>query len=105
MPRADWLQVGERITNPYMRCRDEQDCGVVRVWPAPNINRQLAKVIAAYLDVQKDLASDRFEASAISAPQVSREAWAATIRPLPSVRKRSRFSQKTSRPPAVSSRA
>ncbi len=67
MVKADWIQVGDNVANPYTG-QEMSDCGQVRQkLPAPPPESPLADFVNSYLQVQKSLNQDKLDAGALSA--------------------------------------
>lgn len=65
MKKADWLQAGEELANPYFGT-SMSTCGEVkRKLPPPDAASPLAPVASAYLVVQRELNADKLDAEAI----------------------------------------
>ena len=67
MAKADWLQVGDAVTNPYLG-QQMSDCGEVRAKvPAPVAGSALAPFVTAYLDTERAMNADKLDTSAVAA--------------------------------------
>ena len=67
MAKADWLQIGDAVTNPYLG-QQMSDCGEVRAKvPAPAAGSALATFVTAYLDIERAMNADKLNASAVAA--------------------------------------
>ena len=67
MVKADWLQIGDTVNNPYMGPK-MSDCGEVRrKVPAPPANSPLASFAKAYLDVERGMDADKLDTAAVAA--------------------------------------
>jgi Cu(I)/Ag(I) efflux system membrane fusion protein/cobalt-zinc-cadmium efflux system membrane fusion protein len=65
MVKANWLQVGDAIANPYMG-QQMSTCGTVqRKVSVPSSDDALTSLVHFYLDVGKALNADRFDAAAL----------------------------------------
>ena len=74
MVKADWLQQGDAIVNPYMGT-EMLTCGdVTRKVAAPPEGSPSARVLTAYLQVNKNLAADKLDASAVDSLKASVDA-------------------------------
>jgi hypothetical protein len=66
MVKADWVQVGRQVANPYFGHK-MSDCGEVRKeFQTPPAGSSLAEFVSAYLDVQKHLNDDTLDQSALA---------------------------------------
>ena len=65
MAKANWLQPGDAIANPYLG-REMPTCGTVqKKITVPSSDAALAAVIQSYLDIGKALNGDRVDAAAL----------------------------------------
>ncbi|MDB5357363.1 MAG: Cation efflux system protein CusB [Phycisphaerales bacterium] len=71
MEKAEWLQIGDAVKNPY-KGMQMADCGEIRgKFAAPPTGSPLAAFVNAYLDVARSLEADKLEATALSALHVA----------------------------------
>jgi hypothetical protein len=67
MAKADWLQIGDAVTNPYLG-QQMSGCGEVRAKvPAPVAGSALATFVTAYLDTERAMNADKLNADAVAA--------------------------------------
>ena len=67
MVKADWLQIGDAVSNPYMG-QQMPGCGEVRKkLPAPPANSPLAAFAKAYIDIEKGMDADKLDTAATAA--------------------------------------
>src|SRR5204862_6272012 len=65
MVKAEWLQIGDNVANPYMGT-EMSECGnVKRKLDIPGDPPELAAVVRSYLDVAKGLDADKLNADAV----------------------------------------
>jgi hypothetical protein len=67
MKKADWMQKGETIENPYYGTSMSTCGSVTRTLTAPADNPALAAVVNGYLTVQHQLRADVLDAESIEA--------------------------------------
>ena len=73
MKKAEWLQEGDTISNPYFGT-SMPDCGEVRRHvPAPAASSPVGAVANAYLKVEKGLAADRLDPGAAASLRAAAE--------------------------------
>ena len=66
MAKADWLQIGDTVKNPYMG-NQMSDCGAVRKKvPAPANGSPLAALVKAYLDTERGMDADQLDPAAVA---------------------------------------
>ena len=66
MVKADWVQFGRQVANPYFG-HQMPDCGEVRKeLPVPPPGSPLAKFVQAYVDVQKHLSDDALDEASMT---------------------------------------
>jgi RND family efflux transporter MFP subunit len=71
MEKAEWLQIGDAVKNPY-KGMQMADCGEIRgKFAAPPTGSPLAAFVNTYLDVARSLEADKLEATALSALHVA----------------------------------
>ena len=67
MVKADWLQSGDSVQNPYMG-QKMPDCGEVRKkLPAPAPGSEISGLVSSYLAAASALAGDRIDPEAMKA--------------------------------------
>lgn len=73
MVKAQWVQTGAKVANPYLG--DQMpDCGQVQSQlPAPPNDSPLAGVVRSYLQVQQALSAGRLDAAAVKSLKASAE--------------------------------
>jgi Cu(I)/Ag(I) efflux system membrane fusion protein/cobalt-zinc-cadmium efflux system membrane fusion protein len=66
MVKADWVQLGRQVANPYFGHK-MPDCGDVRKeLPAPPPGSPLAKFVQAYVDVQRHMSDDALDEASVA---------------------------------------
>ena len=67
MAKADWLQIGDAVSNPYLG-QQMSDCGDVRAKVvAPTPDSPLAPFVKAYLDVARQMNAGKLDGTAVAA--------------------------------------
>ncbi|HSZ56653.1 MAG TPA: efflux RND transporter periplasmic adaptor subunit [Tepidisphaeraceae bacterium] len=66
MVKADWVQLGSRVANPYLGHK-MPDCGDVRrQLPSPPPDSPLVHFVHAYIDVQKHMSDDALDEASVA---------------------------------------
>jgi hypothetical protein len=66
MVKAEWLQIGDKVINPYMG-QEMSDCGEVKhKFPAPAAGSPLAEFVHSYIAIQKSLNQDKLDSDALA---------------------------------------
>jgi hypothetical protein len=67
MEKAEWLQIGDAVKNPY-KGMQMADCGEIRgKFAAPPTGSPLAAFVNTYLDVARSMEADKFDARTLAA--------------------------------------